>query len=289
MPNLIWIRNAKLRLAKIRLKAGLITDLDVTNAAANIAGTQANVPTLQLSERKMIHALAVLIGQNPETLYSELSAPVEIPASSTEPAIGSPSALLRRRPDIRQAERNLAAATERVGVRVSSLFPTISLSARAGGQSGKFGNLATSAASFFQFGPQINWGILNYPAARQDLRTYRSRQEQQYLDYKQTVLVAFEDVDDSLVSYDSEKARYQSLQEQVHQNQRSVSVAVEKYRRGLTNFLNVLDAQRSLLSSENAAIECRANLSVDLVALYKAAGGGWQTTYPVSVNSPVAK
>jgi multidrug efflux system outer membrane protein len=275
-----------LKITEVRYKAGLVTDLDKARAAANVASTEATIPSLQTSEKKTIHAIAVLLGQSPETLYAELQTPRELPQSPPELAVGLPSDLLRRRPDIRQAERNLAAATERVGVQVASLFPSLKLTAQYGGQSGQIGNLADSAARYFSYGPQINWGLLNYPAAKQDIRIYRARQEQQYSTYKKTVLTAFQDVDDSLVAYNAEKQRQLALQEQVRQTQRSFNLAQEKYTRGLTNFLDVLDAQRSLLTAQNSLVESQANLSTDLIALYKAVGGGWQLNDPAIVAKP---
>ncbi|MBC7772312.1 MAG: TolC family protein, partial [Pyrinomonadaceae bacterium] len=198
------------------------------------------------------------------------------PPSPAELAIGIPSDLLRRRPDVREAERNLAAATERVGVQVASLFPSLKLTGQYGGQSGTLGSLANSLARYFSYGPQINWGILNYPAAKQNLRVYRARADQQLTTYKKTVLAAFQDVDDSLVSYKAERTRELSLTEQVRHTQRSYLLAQEKFLRGLTNFLDVLDAQRSSLAAQNALVESKANIAVNLIALYKASGGGWE-------------
>lgn len=275
-----------LHITEVRYKAGLVTDLDRAQAAANVASTEATIPPLQTSEKKTIHAIAVLLGKDPETLYAELQTPHDLPQSPPELAIGLPSDLLRRRPDIRKAERNLAAATERVGVQVASLFPSLKLTAQYGGQSGQIGNLADSAARYFSYGPQISWGLLDYPAAKQDIRVYRARQQQEYSTYKKTVLTAFQDVDDSLVTYNAEKQRRLALQEQVRQAQRSFYLAQEKYTRGLTNFLDVLDAQRSLLAAQNSLIESKANLSIDVIALYKAVGGGWELDDPATATKP---
>ena len=269
-----------LHLTQVRHRAGLVTDLDVIRAQSEVAATQAGLPLLEVSQKKVIHALAVLIGQSPETLYAELMTGAVISSSRTEIAVGLPSDLLRRRPDIRKAERSLAASTERVGVQVANLFPRITLTAQYGGQTGQVQNLFDSAARYFSYGPQISWGLLNYPAARQDLEVYRARESQAYQEYRKTVLTAFQDVDDSLVAYNAERERELRLQDEVAQNQKAFEVARNKYSHGLTDFLNVLDSQRSLLRAEDTLIDSQAAVSTNLIAFYKAVGGGWELNDP---------
>jgi outer membrane protein, multidrug efflux system len=275
-------RKDTLRITQVRYKAGLVTDLDAANAAASLAATQASIPAIESNADQMIHALSVLLGQNPAGLSEELRKQGAIPATPAEIPVGLPSELLRRRPDIRQSERTVAAAVARVGVQVASLFPSISLTAQYGGQSGSSLNLLNAAARFFTLGPQLKWGLLNYPATKANIRTAEARQEQQYLTYKKTVLGAFQDVENALVSYRKEKERYTALQEQVQHETKAADLAMTRYTKGLTNFLNVLDAQRSLYTAEDSLVQSRAALDIDMVSLFKSLGGGWERNDPVA-------
>jgi len=194
-----------------------------------------------------------------------------------------PSELLRRRPDIRQAERNLAAATARVGIQIASLFPSISLTGQYGGQTGDALHLVNGAARFYSVGPQIKWGLLNYRATKANIRASEAQRDQQYLTYQKTVLTAFQDVENALASYRANMQRLASLNQQVNQLQKAANLAMDRYTQRLTNFLDVLDAQRSLNSAQDSVVQNRAAVNIDLVSLYKALGGGWER------NDPVAK
>jgi multidrug efflux system outer membrane protein len=271
-----------LKITQVRYKAGLVSDLDVANAAASLASTEASIPALESNASQMIHAIAVMLGENPGELMDELKIDGRIPATPPEIPVGLPSDLLRRRPDVRQAERSLAAATARIGVQVASLFPSISLTAQYGSQSGSALNLVNAAALFYTLGPQIKWGILNYSATKANIRTYEAKRDQQYLTYQKTVLTAFQDVEDALVSYNKEKERYAALEEQVKQYQKAADVSLTRYTQGLSNFLDVLDTQRSLYTAQDSLVQSRAALDIDLIALYKALGGGWERNDPAA-------
>jgi len=275
-------RKDTLGITEVRSKAGMVTDLDVANAAASLAETQASIPAIESNAEQTIHAISVLLGQNPADLSGELHAEDAIPAAPADIPVGLPSELLRRRPDIRQSERNLAAATARVGVQVASLFPSISLTASYGGQTGSALNLLNAVARFYSVGPQLTWGLLNYPATKANIRTAEARQEQQYLSYQKTVLTAFQDVENALVSYRKQKERYAALQEQARQQKIAAEVAMTRYTQGLTNFLSVLDAQRSLYTAEDSLVQSRGALDIDLTSLYKSLGGGWERNDPVA-------
>ena len=280
-------RRDTLKITQVRFKAGLVSDLDVANAAASLASTQGSIPTLESNASQMIHAIAVLLGQHPGELTEELKAEGRIPASPPEIPLGLPSDLLRRRPDVRQAERSLAAATARVGVQVANLFPSISLTGQYGSQTGSALNLVNAAARFYALGPQIKWGIFNYPATKANIRTYEARRDQQYLNYQKTVLTAFQDVENALVAYSKEKERQTALEEEVKQYEKAANVSMTRYTRGLTNFLDVLDTQRSLYAAQDALVQSRAALDIDLIALYKGLGGGWERNDPVARNEAV--
>lgn len=269
-------RRDTLKITQVRYTAGLATDLDVAKAAASLASTQATIPTLQSNVGQMMHAIAVLLGQNPGDLTDELKARGRNLTAPPAIPVGLPSDLLRRRPDVRQAERSLAAATARVGVQVANLFPSISLTAQYGVQAGNALNLTQAAASFYTLGPQIKWGLLNYPATKANIRTYEARRDQQYLTYRKTVLTAFQEVENALVAYHNEHARHASLEEEVKQQEKAARIAMTRYTQGLSNFLDVLDTQRSLYTAQDALVQSRAALAIDLIALYKALGGGWE-------------
>lgn len=275
-------RRDTLKITQVRYKAGLVTDLDVANAAASVASTQASIPTVQSNTTQMIHAISVLLGMNPAELAGELNSGGPIPASPPSIPTGLPSDLLRRRPDVRQAERNLAAADARVGVQVSSLFPSITLTAQYGGQSGSALNLVDAAARFFTLGPQLKWGLLNYGATKANIRAAEARRDQQYITYQKTALTAFQEVENALVSYNKENERLAALDESVRQYRKAADVAMTRYTQGLANFLDVLDAQRSLHGAEDLLVQSRAALDIDLIALYKALGGGWEANDPVA-------
>lgn len=274
-----------LKITKVRNKAGLVSDQDVANAAANVASTQSQIPTLEREINQEIHAIAVLLGETPGELVTELSKDSDrgLPAAPTELPVDMPSDLLRRRPDIREAERNVAAAAARVGVQKSKLFPSISLSAQYGGQSGSVGTLVNAAARYYSVGPTIEWGILNYPATKANIRTYQAKKDEQVLTYQKTVLTAFQDVEDALTAYTKERSRQKTLDEEVTQYKKAADLAILKYTRGLSTFLDVLDAQRSLYNAQDSLVQSRATVQTDLIALYKALGGGWEKNDPVTV------
>ncbi len=169
-----------------------------------------------------------------------------------------------------------------VGVQTSKLFPSISITVEYVGQSGTIGSLVNAAARFYSVGPTIQWGLLNYPALRSNIRVYKAKRDEQVLTYQKTVVTAFQDVDDALVGYEKEQARQKILETEVTQYQRAASLALAKYTRGLSNFLNVLEAQRSLYSAQDSLVQSKATVQTDLIALYKASGGGWEKNDPVA-------
>jgi NodT family efflux transporter outer membrane factor (OMF) lipoprotein len=266
-----------LHLIEVRNRAGLVSDLDVASARATLASTQTNVPQLESKIEQEKHAIALLLGKTPRELDESLGEAKPIPTAENSIPAGLPSELLRRRPDIRAAEDDVKAAAARVGVQVSKLFPSISLTAEWGGQSASnLGNLADSAARFYSIGPTVQWGLLNYPALKKNIQIYQSRRDQKVLNYQKTVLTAFQEVEDSLTAYHKEAQREKLLKNEMAQYQRAYDLALAKYTRGLTNYLNVLEAQRSLYTAQDALAESQATVQTDLVAFYKALGGGWE-------------
>jgi NodT family efflux transporter outer membrane factor (OMF) lipoprotein len=246
-------------------------------AAAQLATTQAQVPTLETSLKQGIHRLGVLLGQDPGALLPELSREAPIPPTPPEVPVGLPADLLRRRPDVRRTERQLAAATARIGVAVADLFPKLSLTGSLGLQSDQLANLPLGSSRFWSLGPSLSWPVFDAGRIRANIQVQNTREAQRLAQYTQAVLTALEEVENALVAYSREQVRRHKLTEAVEANQRAVELANELYIRGLGDFLNVLEAQRSLFASQSGLVESEAMVSSNVVALYKALGGGWES------------
>jgi len=199
--------------------------------------------------------------------------------------------LLRRRPDIRRAERQAAAATARIGVAQADLFPKVSLTGSIGLESLQLGSLPTGDARYWSIGPSIRWSIFSAGRIRNNIRVQEARQEQTLALYDRTVLGAFEETENALTGYGRELVRRQSLTEAVTSAGQAVSMSTELYRQGLTDFLSVIDAQRELYQNQDALALSEQSVAVDLVALYKALGGGWDESdgSPPPQESPSQK
>jgi NodT family efflux transporter outer membrane factor (OMF) lipoprotein len=264
-----------LELTKSRFNAGLVSDLDVAQAQASVATTLAEEPTLQIEIRQTIHALSLLLSQEPMALSAELSIDKPIPPMPSEVPVGLPSELLRRRPDVRQAERALASSTANIGVNVANLFPKFNLVGSAAQSSYHFSVIARDQASIWSIGPTVTWQILDYYQLQSQVRVANAQQEQALLAYKQTVLQSFTDVEDALVAYAQDQIRERALMDEENANQRAVDLSTQLYQRGLGDFLNVLTAERNLYTAQSDLSVSRSNVATDLVQLYKALGGGW--------------
>jgi NodT family efflux transporter outer membrane factor (OMF) lipoprotein len=262
-----------LELTRARFEAGLTSELDVVQAASQLATTQSQLPALETSLQQGMHRLGVLIGQEPGALLAELSTAAPIPAAPPDVPVGLPSELLRRRPDVRRAERQLAAATARIGVAVADLFPRLSLTGALGLQSVTLAGLATVGSRFWSVGPALRWPLFQAGRIRANIAVQGAREEQQLRTYEQTVLTSLEEVENALVAYSREQVRRARLAEAVEANRRAVDLANELYLRGLGTFLNVLDSERALFASQSDLAQSEATIATDIVALYKALGG----------------
>jgi NodT family efflux transporter outer membrane factor (OMF) lipoprotein len=265
-----------LELAQARLEAGLGSELEVAQAKAQLATTEAQIPALETSMKQSIHRLGVLLGQPPGALLDELSTSEPMPAAPPEVPVGLPSELLRRRPDIRQAERELAAQTARIGVAVADLFPRFFLTGAFGLQSANLSDFVSSGSRFWSIGPSFSWPVFSAGRIRANIRLQEIRQEQALISYEQVVLTSLEEVENALVSYGKEQAARQSLAQSVESNRRSVEISNELYAKGLVDFLNVLVSQRALYQSEDALAQSDQRVLTNLAALFKALGGGWE-------------
>lgn len=269
-----------LELTNSKYKAGFVTDLDVARQATQVATTAAALPSLDDQIRIHIHTLGVLLGEDPNSLLAELTTTAPIPAVPPEIPIGLPSQLLRRRPDVRRAERQLAAATARIGEAQADLLPKFSITAALGFDSTKPKALLDWNSRYWALSPGVSWPIFDAGRIRFNIVVKNEQQAQASAAYQQTVLNALKDVEDSLVSYRSEQLRHQALTDAATAAHQAVDLARQQYNQGITDFITVLDAERDEFGTQDAVAQSDRNISTDLIALYKALGGGWEVMLP---------
>ncbi len=275
-----------LDLITARAKAGLATELDVSRAAAQLESTKAAVPTLRSGIEVSIHRLSVLLGEEPGALRSELEKAQPIPSAGPDVQVGLPSDLLKRRPDIRRAEAELVAATARVGEAKADLFPRFVLTGTAGRQATQLHDLTVGLGNFFSVGPGISLPLFTGGRIRSNIAVQNSRQRGALIRYQSVILNSLEEVQDALVNYSQEQERRDRLSQAVQHSQLAVDLAAEQYRAGLVDFLSVLEAQRELYGNEDQFVQSQASVTVNLVALYRALGGGWSAGGVAPTNKP---
>ncbi|MCX3309526.1 efflux transporter outer membrane subunit [Pantoea vagans] len=256
---------------------GLAPLTDVENARAQLSTLQAQLPQYQSQARQAMNGLAVLLGKTPGALDAELSTPKALPPLPQFVPVGIPSTLARRRPDIRQAEATLHAQTAEIGVSVAQLFPSLSLTGQLGVRNTDVSYLDNWSSHFYSYGPSLSIPIFQGGQLVSSVKLARAQQASAALDYRQTVLTALQDVENALVSYRADQQRVTALDETTGALQRAFDLASDSYRQGLSTFLEVLDAQRQLAQAQEQATQARMQSALDLVALYKALGGGWET------------
>ena len=280
------LQRDSLRLTRDRAQAGLNTELDVANAASQVAATEAELPDLQSQQAQLVNAVALLLGAPPDAMDSELAAVEPIPPVPPTVPVGLPSDLTRRRPDIRQAEANLHAATATVGVAVADFFPRVTLSGSVAIQATQFKYLGSLGADTYSLGPSITLPIFQGGRLTRTLELRRAQEQEAAISYQRAVLGALHDVNNALTAYASEQLRQQAILRAVAANQRAVGLANDQYRAGIVTFIDVLNAERQLLSTQQQQLQSQTNISTDLVALYKALGGGWEASYPDEAPPP---
>jgi len=267
-----------LDLAAQRRRAGLNTEIDIARAAAEASSSAAQLPLLDRQITEDMNQLSKLMDLTPEALRAELSAPGATPAGPAVVPIGLPSELARRRPDIREAEARLHAATAQVGVAVADLYPRVTLNANGGLQAETVSLLSSWASRFLVAGPSVELPIFDAGRRRATVRLQSVRAAEAVLDYRRTVLGALHEVVDALAAYGADQQRRQALAETVARNQDAVDLARQRYASGVASFIDVLDAERNLEQDQLTLTESTTSVSIDLVVLYKALGGGWTTT-----------
>jgi len=263
-------------LTRKRFQGGLVGSLDVANADAQVATTASQIPQLETAAQQAIYNLSVLLGLKPTALLKELSPTNSIPATPPDVPIGIPSELLRRRPDIRRAEAKIHGATSRIGVATADLYPKFNLTGSVNFQNDQLHGLINWKDRFWTVGPAVDWQIFSAGRVSSNIELQKALQQESVLAYQKTVFTALQDVENALVAYAKEHERRKLLVDAVAANRKVVELATQLYMHGQTDFLNVLDAQRSLFVSEDSLVQSTRNLSTDLVALYKALGGGWE-------------
>ena len=267
-------------LTDARSRGGLATDLDVANARAQVASTEATLPQLEQQEQQGINAIGLLLGMPPQALSAELSPPAPVPPVPPAVPLGLPSELAQRRPDIRQAEAQLHAATADIGLARADFYPKITLSGSASLQSTQLKNLFNIASTAYSFGPSLTIPIFDGRRIRSTVELREAQQQEAAINYEKTILQAFTDVDNALIAYGAEQRRRVALQTQVREGRRALGLAQSRYRQGVSDFLEVLTAQRTVLAAEQTLSDSTTTVSTNLVALYKALGGGWEQAYP---------
>lgn len=271
---------ATLELTQARLEAGRGTELDTSRAKAQLDSTLATIPPIQTRIRESIHRLGVLTAQLPDSLSSQLSAPAPIPKIPETIQIGSPPDLLRRRPDIRVAERNLAAATARIGVATADLFPRVTFNGTIAFESRTLAGLGASGTEAFSAGPRISWAFLDLGRVRARIKAADASAEARLANYEQTVLTALEETENALVNYNRERARRALLSSAATASERAHQLAHLRFEDGITDFLTVLDAERRLLLDQEQLAQSETATATALIAVYKALGGGWEVYAP---------
>lgn len=267
-------QRGSLDITQARFRAEISPELDVRQAELNLARTESIIPFLREQETRAIHRLGVLIGEIPGWLSVELSEPFPIPQSLPQVLVGVPVDMIRQRPDIRSAERRLAAQTERIGIATADLYPTFFLL-------GDFGYLATadlfdSTKRTWSFGPTFRWNFFDGGRVRNRIRVEDARTEQALVRYERTVLEALEDVENAMTAYGREIERREYLLKSVEAAGKSVELVRVLYKSGLTDFQNVLDSERSLAEQQDAYTESVGRVTQNLIQIYRALGGGWQ-------------
>ncbi|MEX3844407.1 efflux transporter outer membrane subunit [Paraburkholderia sp. BR10882] len=273
------IANDALKLTQVRAHEGVTTDLDVSNASAQVENIESLIPTLEAHSETTINAIGLLLGEEPGALRQTLAATQEVPVLPAQVPIGFPSELVQRRPDIRKAEAELHAATASIGVAKADFYPRIMLNGSAGFQSLQLSSLASWASGQFVVGPSITFPIFEGGRLKGTLQLREAQQQEAAIAYKATVLRAWQEVDDALVTYDAEQRRRDRLAQAVTMNERALSVARERYKAGALDYLDVLNVQKQLLEAQSNLEQSRATAATNLITLCKALGGGWESTY----------
>ncbi len=282
------IQRKTLRIAEVLYRGGAIDELDLLQAESLLHTTEASIPPLRAALRQGKNALAVLVGRPPGTVDALLAGLHPIPTPPVTVVIGVPADLLRRRPDVRRAERRLATLSALIGVAKADLYPHFSLLGSlnlrasdaaltfASGGTSKLADLFNAQSFQYFVGPSLRWDVFNYGRLRNQVRAEDARFQAAVAVYRQTVLTAAREAEDAIAAFVNARARQEKLRHSYEAARRSVALSLLQYREGLVGYQRVLDSQRSLLVAQDALTRVRGDVAIQLVRLYKALGGGWQ-------------
>jgi NodT family efflux transporter outer membrane factor (OMF) lipoprotein len=268
-----------------RAEAGLATTLDVEQARANYSQTLAQIPSLESNLEAAMNRLAVLTGQTPGSLHETLAERRAIPVAPRDVVSSVPAEVLRRRPDIRSAERRLAAQTAQVGVATAALYPSLSLTGSFGFSSNSVGDVFSSGLETTGYGVSLNVPIFRAGALRQQVNAQSAVVDQALATYESTVLSALEEVENALTEWANEQRRHAALVQAAASARTASELALVQYNSGLVDFQTVLTADRQLISTEDSLAVSDGEITSNLIRLYKAFGGGW-SVFPASSTAP---
>lgn len=265
-----------LELTQKRFRAGAVNGLDVAQAKANALSTEAEIPTLEVGYQQAVNRLSVLLGQLPGFVDDLLRDRAPIPRTPAEIAVGIPADLLRRRPDVQQAESELAAQTARIGAAIGQLYPQFTLGGSFGVDAARMTQLFTTPGMAANVGPAVRWDILNFGRLRFNVEVEEARHAQTLARYRQSVLAAAEEVDNALIGYTREQRRRELLRLAAAEYRRSVELSQIQYEQGAVDFQRVLDSQRLQLQTDDLLLRSEAQVTTNLIQIYLATGGGWE-------------
>ncbi len=269
-------QNENLKITQAMFDGGRGTELDTSRARAQWNATLASIPPLETTVARAMHRLAVLTGQQPTALVAELKEPAPLPELPAMVGIGDPETLLRRRSDVRAAERGLAAATARIGVATADLFPRVTFNGRVGLEASELSGLTKAGGDTWSFGPSITWAALDLGHVRATINAADARAEAALANYEKTVLTSLEETENALVSFGREQTRRDFLRESERASETAATLARQRYENGVADFLSVLDAERVLFEAQDQLAQSQTRTGTGLVAIYKALGGGWE-------------
>lgn len=269
----VVLQQQTLELVVARFEAGLVSERDVAQAATNVEVTRSRVPALAAGERAAENRLAVLLGQAPGALAGELAALQPIPVPPAQASIRLPADLIRQRPDIRRAERIVAAEHARMGVATAELYPRLTLSGSIGAAAGDASDLFRRGSEFFGFGPSLRWNVFNGGRVRRQIEAQEARAQQALIRWERTVLVALEETENAMTGVVRGQARRDFLLKAAAQARRAVELAQFEYREGASDFQIVLDSERALAQLEDELAQADAGIATQFIALQKAIGG----------------
>jgi NodT family efflux transporter outer membrane factor (OMF) lipoprotein len=276
--SLVAAQEATLKVARERFRSGTVPQLDITQAKAQSVQTQAKIPYYRNLLAQAEYSMDVLLGENPGATQAVITATQPVPAPDKALVLATPVSVIAQRPDVRAAERKLAAATAQQDVATAQFFPDISLSGFLGLLTTNSAPLLSAASKSWSIGGNLAWPILNYNTLSANLHIANAQQQEALLQYQKSVTAALSDVERSVTAYARQTDQRDLLEKMAGENKRAVAIARKRYKDGVSAFLEVLDAERTLYASQSDLEQSEALASQDLIAVYKSLGGGWKVT-----------